>query len=565
MKALAMALVIILVMLPTFSTAQEKTGTLVVQVVTPDGRPKQGLTVVAEGSNFRETAVTNASGFAVFRQLSPGSYDVVVSLQNIELVRRGITFPETQSLVLEAPLAQLSVIVSDLAGRIVGNIPVTLNSPTGVISTTRRTNATGYVVFSDIPYSSVARVGGAYTVTVLKEGVVVGRAEVEVKSPYMLEGLRASLVDVNFTVTNKEGHPVALDATLSLSAYNYSQTVSLSGGVASAKQLISTSVVGPYNASVTVRLGQRSVTVYSSFLSLEADAHIYIAAEVGELQVKVVDPDGKPVKGVGILVGAAGYGNFTSGFSDDHGTFSAGLLPLSSKVGDYVVSIFRGRARIQAEPISLDSARKVGEIILRFQQLSLRVTDYAGNPLNNAEIMVIDPQTGRQSNTTTANGVASLNVFPGTNELLITYKQKQVYRRSIDIAGGELSIRLNSVNFPVTVRVLDGIGRFVEGLRLTVKVDGVEVVDRLTGVEPVSVMLELPGEVVVEVHDGGRLLAKERLFAEGPSSMEIRFTDFVAVGGSLIPLQTIASTALAAVLAGALGVLAYRLLVKRQR
>ncbi|MEM1946655.1 MAG: hypothetical protein QW614_00175 [Candidatus Caldarchaeum sp.] len=564
MRALTIALTVMLV-LPLIAAGQETALTLVVQVLTPDGLPKQGLTVVAEGANFRETAVTNATGHAVFKQLSTGSYELVVLLQNVELVRRGINFPETQSLVLVAPLSRLTVKVSNLAGRPADNLPVNLNSPTGVVSTSQLTNATGYVVFPDLPYSSVPRVGGNYSVKVLKDGVEVGKLEVNVNSPSLLKEMKASLVDVNFTATNRDGHAVTLEGTLTLAASNYTKRVGLEGGKALVKQLISTAVVGPYNTTVAIRLGQRNPLVYSSFLSVEADASINLPLDVGELQVRVLDPDGKPVKGVGLLVGAAGYGNFTTGVTGDDGTFSAGVIPYSTRVGEYVVSLFRGRTRIQAEPVTLDSSKKVFEITLRFQRLVLRVSDYAGRPLNNAEIRVLDPQTGRRVNTTTENGVASLNVFAGTNELIIIYKQKQVYRRAVDVTGAEMSIPVSSVNFPVTVRVLDGVGRFVEGLVLKVKVDGVEVVNTTTGSGPISFTMEVPGEVVAEVYGGGKLLAKDRVVAQGPVGLDIRFTDYISVGASLMPLQTLASIVLAVVLAAVAGVWVSRLLVKRQR
>ncbi len=554
-----------LFLLPQLSTAQEVVPTLTVQVVTPDGNPKQGIMVTAEGPNFKETAVTNSSGFAVLRQLPPGTYDLVASLQNIELIRQSISFPETTYLVLEVPLSRLVLRVVDLAGRGVGDIFVTLTSPSGVISKSQMTNRTGYAIFSDIPYSSVASVGGVYEVRVTKQGIEVGRGAVEVEEPSIVFEVKASLVDVVFTVVNLEGQAVSLDSTLSLQATNYTETISVTGGKASVKQLPSSSIVGPYNASLSVQLGPRTVTVFKSLLSLDVDANISLPAGVGELTLKVVDPDGFPVKGIGVLVGAVGSGNFTSGVSGDDGTFSAGLLPLSTHVGEYIVSLFKGRKRIGVERISLEVSKAVIELRINFQRLTVKVSDYDGRPLDGAQVIFADPQTGRQANTTTVKGIGLISVLPGTNQLAISYKGKEVYRSLVEVAGDEVAIRLQSVNFPVVIRFLDSFGRSVGGLRFSVMVDGVERASGLTGDTPLTVVLELPAEVMVDVYKGGSLLTRERVLANGPSNIDIRFNDLVAFGEVLISLQTLVSALLAVIFAVLVTVMAYRLRLSRQR
>jgi hypothetical protein len=71
---------------------------------------------------------------------SPASYDLVILMQNIELKRVKIDFPNIRELVVVAPLGRLAVEVLDRAGRRVDGIFVTLTSASKVISTTQRTN-----------------------------------------------------------------------------------------------------------------------------------------------------------------------------------------------------------------------------------------------------------------------------------------------------------------------------------------------------------------------------------------------------------------------------------------
>ncbi|MEM4560733.1 MAG: carboxypeptidase-like regulatory domain-containing protein, partial [Candidatus Caldarchaeum sp.] len=214
MKATALILTILMLAFIQAAEAQEQPQTLTVRVVDPDGLPKPGLTVVVEGPGFRETSATNSSGHAVFRQIVPGSYELVLLLQNIELLRRSISYPETTFLELQAPVSRLSVKVSDLAGRAVENVIVTLNAPTGVVSVSQRTNSTGHAFFSDVPYSTLGRIGGAYSLRVSKQDAVVARSSVDVAAGRVFHEITAGLVNVNFTVVFRDGQEAPVDAEL---------------------------------------------------------------------------------------------------------------------------------------------------------------------------------------------------------------------------------------------------------------------------------------------------------------------------------------------------------------
>lgn len=565
MKATALILTILMLVFIQAAEAQEQPQTLTVRVVDPDGLPKPGLTVVVEGPGFRETSATNSSGHAVFRQIVPGSYELVLLLQNIELLRRSISYPETTFLELQAPVSRLSVKVSDLAGRAVENVIVTLNAPTGVVSVSQRTNSTGHAFFSDVPYSTLGRIGGAYSLRVSKQDAVVARSSVDVAAGRVFHEITAGLVNVNFTVVFRDGQEAPVDAELSLRAGNFSQSLSVSRGLASVINLPTSAEVGAYNASLFIRLGARNVVVHSSFLTLQSDASIFLPADVGKLTVRVLDPEGKPVRGVGMLVGTRELGNFTSGVTNENGVYEFGVLPLSSRTGEYSLSLFRGRTRIQVESLAVDQRETVKDVYLRFQQITVNVYDAGGSPVSGAVVMITDPQTGRSANATTANGASLLNVFPGSNEVQITYQQREVFKRSVELSGEVFTVRLSNVNFPMTVRIVDALGGYVEGLKVVVKLDDEVVVDRLTESQPISLVVEKPSTLTVDVYRGGELLARERVLAAGAGSMEVRLLAYVYVGGGLVSVDLVVSAFLAIVLAVLSLMVVYRLRLARQR
>lgn len=560
MKKIILLLLTLLLAAPHIGLSQQGTPPLTVYVATGDGRPKPGLTVTVQAENFRETSVTNASGYAVLRQLTPGTYEVIISLRNIELIRKTISYPETTSISETAPLSALTVKVSDLGNRPVPNIVVTLRSPTGIVSLSQRTNATGYASFIDVPFSQLTSVGGPYKLSVMKDGLRINEAEKIVEKNIESVEIGAKLVKVNITFTNIGGVRAAVDGTLTLSARNYTERAEVSRGTVSINQLVTSEVVGSYNASLSMKLGQREVVVHSSRLSIDSDAELVLQADVGELVVKVVDPAGQPVKGLGVLLGAPRYGNFSSGITDSEGKISSNVLPTSARIEQYQVSIFRGRTRILVEQVVLNEPKTTKQITLQLQRVQFNVYDYKGNPLSEALLQVKDPVTGRLYNATTVRGTASAEVFPGANEVKLIYKGRTIFTKVVELKGGEETFRINSVNFPVNIMVLDSLGRPVENLRAVVRSGGKVLLEGSTSSTPLKIELELPSEIIIDLYLGNDLLTRERKFAEGPSDVEIRFTQLIALGGVFLPSQILLTAALSVILAALVALSYFRLL-----
>ncbi|MEM4495582.1 MAG: carboxypeptidase regulatory-like domain-containing protein [Candidatus Caldarchaeum sp.] len=548
MKAIALTLLVVLLTLPHLTLAQSQGQVLTVLVTAGDGSPRAGLTITVQAENFRETAVTNATGYAVLRQLTPGTYQVTISLQNIELIRRTIAFPETNFLREVAPLSRVYAKVLDTAGKPVPNLFVNLLSPNGVVSTSQRTNGSGVAIFTDIPFSNISSIGGPYRVSTLKQGITLGSVEKMVDNYVEEVTISSGLVNANFSFADSQGTRIKLSGSLSLRAGNVTERVDVVDGFTSINQLISSAIVGSYNATLSIKLSNRDVVVYNTLLNVEGYTAFVFTPDVGNVVIKVLDPDGNPVKGIGILVGAAGYGNFTGGVTDEQGQFTVGLVPQSKIVGDYQISVFRGRTRIQVERLTLNEYKITKEITLPLTKTSLRIVDYTGTPLPSAQLIIRDTITDRTTNTTISNGQAAADVFPGPNEVVVRYRDRVVFQRILDLSTEPQEIRLTTVNFPVTITVLDSLGRTVEGLRVTVYGDSEQLLDTVSSSTPLKITLELPSHVVVDVYSGDTLLVRERRFASGPENIQIRFVDEVAVGNAFISTQLLASIILAAVL-----------------
>ncbi|MCS7133304.1 MAG: carboxypeptidase-like regulatory domain-containing protein [Candidatus Caldarchaeum sp.] len=549
MKSIVLLFLTFLLLIPQAGLAQQPSPPLTVYVSTIDGTPKPGLTVTVQAENFRETAVTNATGYAVLRQLSPGTYEVIISLRNIELIRRTINYPSLTTISETAPLATLTVKVVDLSGRPVANVFATLTSTNGLVSVSQRTNATGYTVFRDVPFSTLSSIGAAYRLRVVKDGTQVAEIQKDVQSFIEFAELVAKLVKANFTFLDSGGSRAPIDGTLTLSGRNATQRVDIKAGTAEVSQLVSSAVVGSYNASLSIRLGTRNVVVYSSLLNIESDADLVLRADVGELVVKAVDPSGQPVKGIGVLVGAPGYGNFSSGITDDNGLVKAGFIPTSARIEKYQISLFRGRTKVLVETVALTEAKTTKEITLPLQRIVFNVVDYRGAPLSNAVLTIKDPITARTYNVTTVNGAASADVFPGPNELQVSYKNTVVYRRVAELKGGTENIRLLSVNFPVRVYVLDSLGKPVENLRAVIRSGESTLFDGRTSSAPLTVELERPAEILIDLYSGQELIIRERRLPEGPTDIDVRLARSIAFGETLLSFDIIVLMGLSVVLA----------------
>jgi hypothetical protein len=530
------------------SVGQEQV--LQVHVVTPEGVPKQGIIVTASLGGVTARAVTNATGWAVFGGLQPGVYTLTAYLSELELNTTTVDFPTVSSLDLVVPLGSLQVSVVDLGGRPVPNTVVTVSGMSGRYDVTQRTNGTGQVVFENVPYTTLATAGGPYNVRVVKEGITVGSTDVRLESSVAKASIRAKILNLNITALDRSGSPLKSPASITLKAGDYSQQASLKDGKAFLTGLISSEVVGEYRITASMKVGDKDVTIYSDTRQLTLDIELEIEVDVGNIMVNVLDDTGKPIPGIVVVINSASLGQFAGGRTDNKGQLQMIGIPLSkTEAGNYNLTAYRGRSIVSVQPLSLETGQVTVDIVIRLSPLEMKIVDASGAPVQGAEVRINDPLTGRNSTGITGeDGVVGLSAFAGPNDLQVIYKNVVVFARRMDIVEGPMTVRVTSVNFPISIYVLDALGRPANGFQASVTIDGKKVFEGVLTGQPLTVNSELPGWVRVDVLSDGRLLARETAFTSGETRLEIRFSNYLFAGGGLIPFELVVATAIGVIM-----------------
>ncbi|MEM4315609.1 MAG: carboxypeptidase-like regulatory domain-containing protein [Nitrososphaerota archaeon] len=531
------------------SAGQEEN--LYVHVVTADGTARQGISVTATTGGVAARATTNATGWAILAGLQPGTYTVTVSLGDIPLNTTVVEFPSVSSVSLVAPLGRVIVAVQDLAGRPVANTAVTVSSPSGRVEATQRTNTTGYVTFNDLPYSSVDGVGGEYRLRIIKEGMDIGEGHVRLETPLATLQMVAKLLNLDITVLDRAGSQLKSQATVSLRAGNYSQQASLQDGKATLTGVISSEIVGEYTLSVLMKVDTKDLTVFSDKRMLTLDLGLEVQADVGNIVVRTLDDSGNPVQGIVVVVNSASLGAFVGGRTDSQGQLRLVGIPLSTtEAGDYNLTAYRGRTIVSSQSLRLEAGEVTTDMVLRTTVVRMTVVDAAGGPLVRAEVVISDPLTGRNATAITdSSGQARLSVFAGPNDVTILYKNLVVFRKTLNVDEQPLTMTVNSVNFPITISVVDALGRHATDFQLKVSVDGRDVFEGKLSGRPVVITSELPGLVRVDVTSGGRLLARETAYFSAEGRLDIRFSSYVFMGDTVMPFEVVLAAAIGGLLA----------------
>lgn len=537
---LAMVALLLIVSLNMGSGQEES---LHVHVVTPDGVGKQGIVVTASLGTVTARATTNATGWAVLGGLQPGAYTVTISISDVTLNSTVVEFPAVTTVSLVAPLGSMNVAVVDSAGRPLSAISVVVSSFSGRLEVTQRTNATGYATFQNLPFTAVEAVGGGYRVRVVKEGLTVGSAEASLDQTAGLVRVIAKLLNLDVTVLDKAGSPLKSQATVSLKAGNYSQSANVQDGKATLSGVVSSDIVGEYDFSVVMKVANKDITVFTDRRIFTSDIGLEIEVDVGNILVKVLDDSGAPVPGIVVVVNSDLLGAFAGGRTDRDGQLKLIGIPFSTtEAGDYNLTAYRGRTIVSAQPLRLDAGNVSVNIVLRLVSVRMTVLDSAGAPLTGAEVVMSDPLTGRNSTSVTdSGGQAGFSAFPGPNDVSVIYKNVVVLKKTLDVSDRPITLAVNSVNFPVSISVIDALGRHASGLQLTVSIDGRQVYEGILVGQPLVITSEIPGLVRVDVSSDGRLLARETAHVSEAARLEVRFSDYVFLGGGVIPFEIVLS------------------------
>ncbi|MCL7398820.1 MAG: carboxypeptidase-like regulatory domain-containing protein [Thaumarchaeota archaeon] len=562
LKKLALFVVITVLvayLMPTIYAQQD----LYVHVVDADGKPRGNVEVRVVREGFSRIFITNSTGHAVFKDLASGTYTVEAVIRNVVVAQKVVEFPREQYVELVLGVSPLEVIVLDTKEKPVQGITVKIKDSGAHVSLSGKTDEFGSIYFSDIPYSSLSGIGN-YTAEAFVDSIAVAKSEFSVPEKTLVK-LSAKLVNLNVTVTNMEGKKVS-QVNVTIRSGNFSRSLTGPEGFVSFQNIPSSELVPTrsYTIEVTRTVLTKPITIYRENRSVIYDVALDVVASLGTLKLRVVDDEGKPVRGVNVKISHGLLANFTVLETDADGTITLYNAPFStppSNVGDYTLMIFRGNSYMGKLVTKVTSALVEETFVMKLSRTVLTVTDYEGVPLAGVVLKARDITSGIEYEKTTENdGRVELKILPGPYEVTFNYMGKSVYSSVMNLGEGAINIRLNSVNYPVTVTVVDSLGTPIGGLTLQANFDGKRVYDGTIDKKGIRLSVPYPGELAISVFMDGKLLQKRIIQLTGPEELRIRIGDKLSIGGSLVDVALIIQVITLVSFVASLSGLAYVLL-----
>ena len=529
---------LVIYLMPTVHAQQD----LYVHVVDADGRPRGNVEVRVIREGFSRIFITNSTGYAIFKDLASGTYTVEAIIRNVVVAQKVVEFPREQHVELVLEVSSLNVIVLDTKEKPVQGITVRVRDSGGRVSLSGTTDEFGSVSFSDVPYSSLKGIGN-YTAEAFVDGIAVAKSEFSVPEERFVK-LFAKLVNLNITVTNMEGKKVS-QVSVTIRSGNFSRSLTGPEGFVSFQNIPSSELVltRSYTIEVTRTVLTKPITVYRENRSVTYDMALDAVASLGTLKLRVVDEEGKPIRGVNVRISHGLLANFTVLETDANGTITLYNAPFStspSNVGDYTLMLFRGNSYMGKLVTRVTSALVEETFVMKLSKAVLTVTDYEGVPLAGVVLKAKDVVSGAEYEGTTENdGRVELKILPGPYEVTFNYMGRFVYSSVMNLGDDTIKVRLNSVNYPVTITVVDSLGTPIGGLTLQANFDGGRVYEGTVGREGIRLTIPYPGELSVSVFMDGGLLQKRIIQLVGPEELRIRIGDKINIGGSLVDVALI--------------------------
>ncbi|MEM2187832.1 MAG: hypothetical protein QXG35_00730 [Nitrososphaerota archaeon] len=565
-KSLLAALMMALILLSSLAAVSCQEASLMVFVHDPLGKPLDGIEVrLIKGGEARRF-LTNSTGYAEFRHLEPGEYTLQVVTENVIVGEKIVRIPDDWMVDVEARLAEVELRLRNLDDEPVKGLVAELRA--GGYSRSAESDDKGLIRIARIPYSDLKDVG-AYSLVISMGRLTLYNTSLNIVEPVIRVNATLPLVSLRLRVVNLEGEPVPR-ITIRLSSEGYSAESRSESGITSFSNLPSSEVrgVGAYRINVSMRVGGGDMPIYFEDRMITRSANISLIADLARLTVRVVDEDGEPIRGVSVSLSNSLMANFTSGATNENGevTFENILLSRGRVgAGAYVVQAMRAGRIIGELRAEFEKPGAMLEIVARRGELRIKLVDYHGKPLAGYMVRLIDEVGGEMINATTnALGEAAFKLFYGAYTMEV-YRDGSLIRSSlIQLAGESLEVKLDEVNFPLSIRVVDSVGRPIGSGRIELS-SGDEILFRgeLRG-EPISLDLPYPLNLRCDIYgDDGRLLHREMLRAYGPGELVVELRSYVFIGG-LMSLESIAAAIMLALIA-ACALFSIALIVKARR
>ncbi len=542
-KFLLVLLSILLIISSLSITYGQLERSLTVLVQDPLGTPLEGLEVHLVKDGEVRKFVTNSTGFAEFRHLVPGEYHLQVKLDNLTVAEGVAKIPEERQANLTALLSTVKFQLSNLDGEPVGGLKLVMRN--AAYTDTAESNQKGVVRIERIPYSSLKDVG-SYSVEIKMKDLTVYKGSLEVDEPRISQNITLPLLNLKLTVVNLEGEPIPR-LSIKLSSEGYSTEIKSGNGTAVFKNLPSSELneVGPYRINVSMRTEGGDMPIFVEERTLESSQSISLIADLTKVSVKVVDREGEPVKGVKVLLSNQLLANFSSRETDENGVAVFENIPLSKNrvsAGVYSIKAIRAGQLVGETSREITEVNEVVELVVERGEVRLRFLDYRGSPLAGCHAVLIDELSGEKYNASTNNdGEALFRVFYGPYDLRVYKNNKLIYSSMVQLTEKVTEFRLEEVNFPLVIRVVDALGSPVNSAYIKLSAGNETLLEKELDGNPVTLNILYPLELRCDIYSkGGQLIHRELIYANKPLKQVVSLRDYICLNG-LIRLELIAS------------------------
>ena len=384
--------------------------------------------------------------------------------------------------------------------------------------------------------------------------LVIYKGSLEVVEPKVSRNITLPLANLRLTVVNLEGEPIP-KIIVKLSSEGYSTEGRSDSGTIVFKNLPLSEVggVGAYRVNVSMRVGRGDMPIYYEERSIAVSANISLIADLARLRVRVVNEGGEPVKGVVVSLSNRLMVNFTSSQTDENGEAVFENVPLSRGVvnaGTYVVQAMRAGRMIGELRAEFEKPGTILDVVVMRGEQRLKLLDYHGRPLAGYLVRLVDEIGGESLNASTNDlGEVVFKIFHGPYIMEVYGDGRRIRSSSIQLAGGFLEIKLDEVNFPLSIKVVDAMGRSISSGRIEVSTEGRTLIRKELNGEPVNLDLPYPVELRCDIYsDDGRLLHRELLHAYGPQELVVELRGYIFLGG-IMELEAVAAAIVLAIIA----------------
>ncbi|MEM2928342.1 MAG: carboxypeptidase-like regulatory domain-containing protein [Nitrososphaerota archaeon] len=517
------------------ANAEENSLSLKVLVIDQNGIPQGNMDVLLENKTYVHRFLTNSSGWAEFKDIGKGKYNISVLYEGLRLNTTEVSFPEENEVVLIVPFGSLTVTIVDLDGKPLKNKEVTLKCPLGNFTKKGETNSSGIIVFEKLPYSILERID-KYVLEVYNEGYLVASRELYI--PVGPIKLTANLVNINISVVNLEGRPIDKAKVMIYNkGKNVSRTLLSVDGKVSFEQIPSSSIenVGEYRINVEVNGG----IVYNETKIVDKSISLNAICEVGRIITKVVDSDQKPLKNVTLVFSHRYLSNFKRINTDINGEAKIEEMPLSKNVGEYFVKVLRGGEEIIEANLTLASHEEVKKIIVPLKEVKITILDRIGKPIENAKIKLTDKADIDRiyESITNSDGTTILKLLYGGYDIIIIKNNITVFQEKIKIDNPEKIIENVNLNIPIEIFIKDFFGNNLEEAYVKIDFNEENIFSNKMMNNSLKIIIPYPGKVKISISINNEEYYTDTFYIEGPLVKNIILKPIVKIFNSIIKMD----------------------------